>query len=328
MINFVVIPVVFIGYLLTIASSIPDEIKVGFCVAALCAGMPFAPILAKLGKADVGISTTLLVILTFGTIIALPIGLPLAVDAVDVQLTVSAWDVAWPLLLFLLLPLVLGCGFRVWWPDLTPPLTQWTVRVAILCLLFNVNFTLVAYWDLFVQEWGTEELHRGHRRPIHRPRVRLPARLRSSGQGPGRQARGRDDHGSTQHRPDAADDDLPLCRRSIGHGVDHHPQHHRHHGRPAVRPGVEAGCFADLPGERELTLISLDTKTRVTPKPCLLDRSLANRGAVKVLTRVAHGQGNRTREATGLHDLLTDLEAGATLPPPGAFDGRILNPRW
>lgn len=155
-INFVVIPVVFIGYLLTIASSIPDEIKVGFCVAALCAGMPFAPILAKLGKADVSIATTLLVILTFGTIIALPIGLPLAVDAVDVQLTVSAWSVAWPLLVFLLLPLILGCGFRVWWPDLTPPLAQWTVRVAILCLLFNVNFTLVAYWDLFAQEWGTK----------------------------------------------------------------------------------------------------------------------------------------------------------------------------
>ena len=27
---------------------------------------------------------------------------------------------------------------------------------AILCLLFNANFTLVAYWDLFVQTWGTE----------------------------------------------------------------------------------------------------------------------------------------------------------------------------
>ena len=155
-INFVIIPLLFVGYLLTIASSIPDEIKVGFCVAALCAGMPFAPILARLAKADVSIATTLLVVLTVGTIIALPIGLPLAVDAVDSQLTVSAWEVAWPLLVFLLLPLVLGCGFRVGWPDLTPELTQWVVRVAILCLLFNLNFTLVAYWDLFVDTWGTE----------------------------------------------------------------------------------------------------------------------------------------------------------------------------
>ena len=46
-INFVVIPLVFVGYLLTIAVSIPGEVKVGFCVAALCAGMPFAPVLAR-----------------------------------------------------------------------------------------------------------------------------------------------------------------------------------------------------------------------------------------------------------------------------------------
>lgn len=154
-INFVVIPLLFVGYLLTIASGIPGEIKVGFCVAALCAGMPFAPILAKLAKADVGISTTLLVVLTVATIIALPFGLPLAIDAVDAQLAVSVWDVAWPLLLFILLPMFLGCVFRVWWPDLKAPLALWVVRVAILCLLFNLNFSLVAYWDLFVQTWGT-----------------------------------------------------------------------------------------------------------------------------------------------------------------------------
>ena len=52
--------------------------------------------------------------------------------------------------------MVLGCGFRVWWPDLTRELAQWAVRVSILCLLFNLNFTLVAYWNLFEQEWGTE----------------------------------------------------------------------------------------------------------------------------------------------------------------------------
>ncbi len=120
-INFVIIPLLFIGYLLTIASSIPGEIKVGFCVAALSAGMPFAPLLARLAKADVRTSTNLLVVLTVATIIALPLGLPLAIDAVDAQLKTSAWDVAWPLLLFLLLPLVLGCGVRVWRPDLTPP---------------------------------------------------------------------------------------------------------------------------------------------------------------------------------------------------------------
>ena len=209
-INFVAIPLLFIGYLLTIASSIPAEIKVGFCVAALSAGMPFAPILARVAKADVSIATTLLVVLTAATIVALPIGLPLAIDAVDAQLQVSAWDIAWPLLLFLLLPLVLGCAFRVWWPDLTPQLARWVVRVAILCLLFNLNFTLVAYWDLFVQEWGTES----YIAALAGPFIGLgcgtfssPA-FESKTWGSGMRPI---DHCGPQHRSDAPDDDLSLC---------------------------------------------------------------------------------------------------------------------
>ena len=74
---------------MTIASSIPGEIKLGFCIAALSAGVPFAPLLAKLGKANVSIATMLLVVLTAATIIALPLGLPFAIDAVDVQLKIS-----------------------------------------------------------------------------------------------------------------------------------------------------------------------------------------------------------------------------------------------
>ena len=154
-INFILIPLLFIGYLLTVASSIPGQIKVGFCVAALSAGMPFAPLLARLAKANANIAATLLVALTAVTIIALPLGLPLAVASVDAQLHVPIWDVAWPLLLFLLLPLVLGCAFRFWWPDLAPHLRRWIVPFAILCLLLNVNFTLYAYWNLFVQTWDT-----------------------------------------------------------------------------------------------------------------------------------------------------------------------------
>ena len=56
----------------------------------------------ELAKADVSIATTLLVVLTArARCIALPLGLPLAIDAVDAQLKTSAWDVAWPLLVFL-----------------------------------------------------------------------------------------------------------------------------------------------------------------------------------------------------------------------------------
>ena len=42
-INFVVIPLLFVGYLLTIADSIPGEIKVGFCIAARVPECPSLP---------------------------------------------------------------------------------------------------------------------------------------------------------------------------------------------------------------------------------------------------------------------------------------------
>ena len=241
-INFVIIPLLFIGYLLTIASSIPGEIKVGFCVAALCAGMPFAPILARLAKADVSIATTLLVVLTAATIIALPLGLPLAIDAVDAQFSVSAWDIAWPLLLFLLLPLVLGCGFRIGWPDLTPQLARWAVRSPF-CVCSSISTS--RWLRIGICSWrpGHRELHRGSCQPIHRPRVWLPSCFQSSSQRRGNQACDRVDHGGTQHRSDAPHDDFPLWSRPVGHGVDHDPQHRRHRGRCAIRPDVEARCF-------------------------------------------------------------------------------------
>lgn len=154
-VNFILIPLLFIGYLLTVASSIPGQIKVGFCVAALSGGMPFATLIARVARANTSVAATLLITLTVATIIALPLGLPLAVGAVDAQLKVSVWDIAWPLLLFLLLPLVLGCAIRFWWSDLAPPLRRWLVPFAILCLLLNINFTLYAFWNLFVQTWDT-----------------------------------------------------------------------------------------------------------------------------------------------------------------------------
>ncbi len=215
-INFVIIPLVFIGYLLTIASSIPDEIKVGFCVAALCAGMPFAPILARFAKADVSIATTLLVVLTAGTIIALPLGLPLAIDAVDAQLKTSAWDVAWPLLVFF----APAAGSRVWLQALVArsDAAIGTVgcpgcnSVSALQYEFHARCILGS----LRAGMGHRELHRSPCRPIHRPRVWLPSRFRSSSQRRGNQACGRGDHGGTQHCSDAPDDDLSLCSRPAG----------------------------------------------------------------------------------------------------------------
>ena len=287
-INFVIIPLLFVGYLLTVASSIPDEIKVGFCVAALCAGMPFAPILARLAKADVGISTTLLVLLTVGTIIALPIGLPLAIDAVDAHLEVSVWDVAWPLLAFLLLPLVLGCGFRtlVARSDAAIGAVDGPGRNSVPALQSQLHAGCVL--GSVREGVGQRELHRGPCWPVHRPRVWLPPGVQPSRQRRGSQACDRGDHGGTQHRSDAPDDDLSLCSRPPGHGVDHDHQHRRHRDHSSICPDVEARCSTighrrnyrpvserrPTPASLGCGGTSLDEVAARRPKSCALDLDL------------------------------------------------------
>ena len=70
----------------------------------------------------------------------------------------STWDIAWPLLLFY--PPAGGSRLRLQGLVARPNPAFGTVghsgSRSYYCLLFNLNFTLVAYWDLFKQTWDTQ----------------------------------------------------------------------------------------------------------------------------------------------------------------------------
>ncbi|GAA1979444.1 hypothetical protein GCM10009777_11010 [Microbacterium pumilum] len=154
LINFVVLPSLIIGFAALV--DIPADIKVGFCIVALAAGAPFAPLLTRLAKADAAMSTTLFIVLIAGTLIAVPLGLPPAVAALVPSIPpVHVWDVAWPLLLFLAAPLALGCLFRLRYPDVAERFAKPLQIIAITALLLYVNVFIAAYLDLFGQAWGS-----------------------------------------------------------------------------------------------------------------------------------------------------------------------------
>jgi bile acid:Na+ symporter, BASS family len=78
LINFVILPGLIIGYAALV--HIPANIKIGYCIVALAAGAPFAPLLTGIAKGDVPLSTTLFVVLTAGTVIVVPFVLSPAVS--------------------------------------------------------------------------------------------------------------------------------------------------------------------------------------------------------------------------------------------------------
>ena len=152
LINFVVLPALIIGFAALVP--IPSDIKIGYCIVALAAGAPFAPMLTRLARGNVEMSTTLFVVLVVVTIIAVPLALSPIVSALVPGVPyIPIWDVAWPLLLFILLPLFIGCAIRLRYPDAAVNGARPLQIIAIACLLFYTNIFLVSSWNLFVSAW-------------------------------------------------------------------------------------------------------------------------------------------------------------------------------
>lgn len=153
LINFVILPALIIGFAAIV--DIPADIKIGYCIVALAAGAPFAPMLTRVAKGDVSTSTTLFVVLVVVTTVVVPLALSPAVSAlVPAVPRVPIWSVAWPLLVFLLLPLLIGCLLRLRYPAAQNgerPL----LLISLTCLLLYGNVFIVANWDGFVSAWGS-----------------------------------------------------------------------------------------------------------------------------------------------------------------------------
>jgi len=152
LINFVILPALIIGFAALVP--IPADIKIGYCIVALAAGAPFAPMLTRLAKGNVAMSTNLFVVLIVGTIIVVPLALSPTVSALVPGVPyIPIWDVAWPLLLFLLVPLLIGCAIRLRYPDAAVRGARPLQIISIACLLLYADIFLVSQWNLFVNAW-------------------------------------------------------------------------------------------------------------------------------------------------------------------------------
>ncbi|MBN3895087.1 MAG: bile acid:sodium symporter [Nostoc sp. NOS(2021)] len=100
--NFVLVPL--FVYLLLQIVPLSEPIKDGFIIMAIAAGPPALPKLAQIVKGNVAFSTGLMMLLMFGTIVYMPIALPLVLQGVQV----NSWDIAKPLLFLMLSPLAIG----------------------------------------------------------------------------------------------------------------------------------------------------------------------------------------------------------------------------
>jgi len=102
LVNFVVAPA--LAYLLTIIIPLQPPHAIGLLLLSGAAGAPFLPKLAEAARGDLAFSVALMVLLMAGTMLFMPFGLPLLIPGMHT----SPWEIAQPLLLLMVLPLVGG----------------------------------------------------------------------------------------------------------------------------------------------------------------------------------------------------------------------------
>jgi bile acid:Na+ symporter, BASS family len=154
LINFVILPALIIGFAALVP--IPSDIKIGYCIVALAAGAPFAPLITRLAKGNAAMSSTLFVVMVVVTVIVVPFALPPIVSAVVPAVKyIPVWDVAWPLLVFVAVPLLIGILIRLRYEEVAASWVRPLLIICIACLLLYANLFIYSSWSLFVGAWGS-----------------------------------------------------------------------------------------------------------------------------------------------------------------------------
>jgi len=127
-----------------------DSTALGLILVGSAAGAPFLPKLAQMSKGDVAYSVGLMTLLMVVTVAFIPLVLGSLIDSVEV----SAWEIAKPLLLGLLLPLVLALVVRARYDqakNVVPGLNQ----ISTMALMLGGVLALVLVMPLLIESFGT-----------------------------------------------------------------------------------------------------------------------------------------------------------------------------
>jgi BASS family bile acid:Na+ symporter len=127
-----------VALLLLWAIPLDQPYSTALLLLALAPCAPFAPAMMRMARGDPAYVAAFMVLTAVVTVVVMPIGVPLLVPGA----AVSAWDLARPLLLFVLAPVLAGTAVCGLWPHAAArlePVVTTIARIATLALLVLVT---------------------------------------------------------------------------------------------------------------------------------------------------------------------------------------------
>ena len=129
------------GYLITMVLPLAEPYKVVVLLASLAPCAPFLQQMVGKARGDVGFAGALIPLVSIGTVVFMPLLAPLLIKGV----TISAWSLAKPLLLTILLPLVIGAAFRHYADTAATKMFPAVKGLALISTLLTAVWCLVIY---------------------------------------------------------------------------------------------------------------------------------------------------------------------------------------
>ena len=130
-----------LAYLITRALPLAEPYVIVMLLASLAPCAPFLQQMVGKASGDIGFAGALIPLVAIGTVVLMPLMAPFLVKG----LTISAWALAKPLLLTILLPLVIGAAIRHYADSVATKIFPAVKKLAGLSTLLTIAWCLVLY---------------------------------------------------------------------------------------------------------------------------------------------------------------------------------------
>jgi bile acid:Na+ symporter, BASS family len=128
-----------------------EPYAMGLLLLGLAPCAPLLPGMVDKAHGDVNYAASFMLLASAGTVVYMPIAVPLLVKG----MTVSAWTVAKPMLLLVLIPLVVGVAFQLRRPSTASFLQPYVKKVTAVDTLLMLVVVVVMYGKGFADAIGT-----------------------------------------------------------------------------------------------------------------------------------------------------------------------------
>jgi bile acid:Na+ symporter, BASS family len=146
---FVICPA--LSYLLGVVLPLSEPYAMGMLLLGLAPCAPLLPGMVDKANGDVNYAASFMLLASAGTVLYMPIAVPLLVKG----LTVSAWTVAKPMLVLVLIPLVVGIAVQFRWPSAASSMQPYVKKGTSIDTMLMLAIVVIMYGKGFIGAIGT-----------------------------------------------------------------------------------------------------------------------------------------------------------------------------